>query len=308
MPVCNILQDGKRPWREHKMANTLLAAAYDDVDDRKAERLRECASRLTFARTATGKRLRGANFCRVRLCPMCTWRRSLKTFMQVQKIMAYLKKEGLAYSLLTLTVRNVPGEELKATIDAMQKGWDRFSKVVPIAAVMKGYFKSLEITHNVKYGTEGYDTYHPHFHVLMALRPSYFKSRFYISQAKFAEFWRQAAGLDYDPMVDVRRVKGDTAGAVAEVAKYAVKPGDFIIPDDWELTVETVRLLDKALDKRRFVSFGGVMREAHKALNLDDEADGDLINVDEAQEQKDLDEVLETYVWNSGYNQFFYDM
>jgi plasmid rolling circle replication initiator protein Rep len=228
--------------------------------------------------------------------------------MQVKKIMDHLQPEGYAYTLLTLTVRNVTGEELKPTIDAMQKGWNRFTQIVGVAGVMKGYFKALEITHNVKYGALDFDTYHPHFHVLMAVKPSYFKSRYYISQAKFVELWRQAAGLDYDPVVDVRKVKGDTAGAVAEVAKYAVKPGDFILPDDWDLTIETVRLLDVALEKRRFVAFGGVMREAHKALNLDNEEDGDLIHVDdEGVDTKEPDEILETYVWNSGYNQFFYD-
>ena len=65
-------------------------------------------------------------------------------------------------------------------------------------------------------------------------------------------------------IVDVRKIKGDTAKAVAEATKYAAKSKDYIVLDDWDLTVETVRGLDKALHKRRLVGFGGLLAEARR--------------------------------------------
>lgn len=86
--------------------------------------------------------------------------------------------------------------------------------------------------------------------------------------------------------VDVRKVKAkaekgkdsnDIIGAVCETTKYTVKNEDYILPNNWQLTLESVATLDKALANRRLVAFGGVMKEWHKKLNLDDEIDGKLI-------------------------------
>ena len=74
-------------WGRRKMANELLAIAYEDVNKRKAERLRNCATWLSFAAGADGRlRLHDANFCRVRLCPICQWRRALKTYSHTRSI------------------------------------------------------------------------------------------------------------------------------------------------------------------------------------------------------------------------------
>jgi plasmid rolling circle replication initiator protein Rep len=116
--------------------------------------------------------------------------------------------------------------------------------------------------------------------------------------------WRDAMRLDYDPTVDVRIVKGNTAAAVAEVAKYAVKSKDYIIPDDWDLTQETVTLLDEVLSHRRFIGFGGIFKEVHRKLKLGEpEDDGDLVHIGgEAPSEPSKDTV--TFIWYSGYRQY----
>lgn len=293
----------ERPWRMHKVANEILSAAYESVDTAKAARLRECATMLQFTQQAEGLRLRRANFCRVRLCPMCSWRRSLKVAGQMQQIMEEIQaKEPMAYVLLTLTVRNVSGDDLGDTIDAMMQGWNRFVQRVAYKDAVKGYYRALEITHNLDYSSEFFDSFHPHFHVLLAVKPSYFTSRYYLSQAKWMRLWQEAMRLSYSPSVDVRRVKGNSAAAVAEVAKYAVKPGDFLT-DDWDLTVDTVRLLDQVLHRRRFIAFGGLFAEVHRSLHLDDMEDGDLVLMD-PREQALEEEKLLSFVWYSGYRQY----
>lgn len=312
------------------MGNHLLSLAYEDVNPRKAARLRECAAWVQFeVQPDASKRLKKANFCRVRLCPMCAWRRSLKIYSHVRRIMDGMETErDYRYIFLTLTVRTCQGADLQNTIDGMMAAWNRLSGYSLVRRAVKGWYRGLEITHdteplisrkryrtNPKYyksmglnvgdANPNYDLYHPHFHCVLAVNPSYFTGKEYLSHENWVELWRKSMRLDYDPVADVRRVSGNTAKDVAEVAKYAVKDGDYIVPDDWDLTVETVRLLDRVLENRRLVAYGGKFKEWHKRLNLDDEMDGDLIHVEDEEEAdaKEKPEIV-TYVWNVGYNQY----
>lgn len=303
----NVLSDvsesgRKRPWREKKMANMLLSAAYESVNERKAERLRNCATYVSFVTQENGKKkLHDANFCRVRLCPMCAWRRTMKIFSHTQKIVNALnQKQDYKYIFLTLTVRNCRPEELDETVTHMMDSFHRLIKYAPFARAVKGWYRGLEITHNVQE-----DTYHPHFHLVCVVTKSYFTDKTYLSQAAWTELWEKAARLDYTPICDVRRVKGNTAAAIAEAAKYTVKDSDYILPNDWDMTVDTVRLLDKVLANRRLVAYGGVMKDAHRKLNLDDEVDGDLTHIDQdAVKEAKENMALTCYCWHTGYRQY----
>ena len=294
-----------RPWKENKMKNHYLALAYDTIDPHKAVRLRNCATLLDFAVGSDGtKKLANANFCRVRLCPMCNWRRSLKVFSQTLSIMRYLESQNYAFIFCTLTVRNCEGQDLSDTITAMMTAWSRFIGYKDIKKAIKGTFRALEITHNLDIKSTSYNTFHPHIHVVFAVNKSYFTSRDYLSKDKIIELWRKAAQLNYNPSVDIRKIKSAQAKAVAEAAKYAVKANDYIILDDWDLSLDTIRILDKALDRRRLVSYTGVFKNAHTALNLDDAEDGDLLHVETEPETSQSDEKHQIYIWNIGYQQY----
>ena len=294
----------ERPWREKKLANELLAVAYQEVNERKSERLRECADFLTFTIKEDGTmKLKHMNSCRVRLCPLCAWRRSLKVHAHTVQILDAMEGD-YAYVFLTLTVRNCTGEELSDTIDQMMAAWKRLAERKAFRKAVKGWYRGLEVTHNVNHLSPSYDTFHPHFHTLLAVSKSYFTSRDYLSKDTWASLWQQSLKADYEPVIDVRRVKGANSKAVAEAAKYTVKDADYIIPDDWDLTVETVRILDAALENRRLVAYGGAMKEWHKKLNLDDEVDGDLINVGEEETEAPATDREAVYFWHTGYSQY----
>lgn len=84
--------------------------------------------------------------------------------------------------------------------------------------------------------------------------------------------------------------------ACAEVSKYAAKPADYITPSNPELSLRTVALLDKMLDKRRMTAWGGVLKDIAKALQLDDPEGGDLIHIDEEHSSDSTAEQLAEYV------------
>lgn len=287
-----------RPWARHKLSNGYLALAYDDIDVNKARRLRDCASWLEFERGDDGMRLHNANFCRVRLCPICAWRRSLKTYAQVSSVVDAMQNR-YSYVFMTLTCRNCTGNDLSDTITHLLKSLDRLAKRKCWQQAYKGFFRGLEVTHNTLD-----DTYHPHLHLLLAVNKSYFSSRYYISQERLTELWQQALRADYTPITDVRRIYGTGAKAIAEVAKYSTKASDIICIDDWDLTVDTVRVLDSALANRRLTGWYGVFKDYHKQLHLDDNDDGDLVHTEADINNADDDTTRIVYTWHTGYSQY----
>ena len=301
-------KDGKtRPWALHRTEADYMAAAYDEFNPDKANRLRGCASWLEFAEGVDGRTLHDANFCRIRLCPICQWRRSLKIWSQTTDLVAAANKSrpgGCAWVMLTLTQKNVDDYMLAGELDSLFSAWNDFSRRKEFKRAVLGYMRVLEVTHNTEIQTHAYDTYHPHFHVLLAVRPSYFTSRDYIKHARWQQMWAEAMKLDYMPQVDVHRVYGNTAKAVAEVSKYATKPSDILTPEYWDVTVRTVELLDHDLNGRRLVAYGGLLRQLHQQLHLDSIENGDLIHT--GTEDAAAAEVVRyvSYNWTIGYRQY----
>ena len=280
-----------RPWAKKKVGNVKVAELYKLAMDRGEELLTpsryqsllQCGNSLLFGEQNGKKKLIKANFCRIRLCPMCNWRKSLKMFSQVSRISEELLKEKLAtrFLFLTLTVKNVTGERLSETIDAMNKAFRYLfaegQNFAPAAVVKKnllGYLRAMEVTYNSKSRE-----YHPHLHILLAVKPAYF-SRDYVAQSQWREMWRKAMKLDYEPMVNVKAIKQVSAKVIAEVAKYPTKTEDITKIEDEEQAIEVLTTLHNALKSRRLVTFGGCFREIQRQLKLDDVESGDLVHVE----------------------------
>lgn len=296
------------PWRAKKMANEYLSIAYSKVDSAKSQRLLECSTQLIFRKYENGSRkLHSMNSCRVRLCPLCTWRRSLKTYANNKRIVDYLHSNDKMYSyiLLTLTMKNVKAEKLSQSIDQLLYGFKLFSKTAAFSRCVVGGFRGLEVTHNVDIMSKSFDTYHPHLHVLLCVQPSYFTSRYYMSQAAWSELWKKSLQVDYMPVVDVRKIKNvQDSKIVAEVSKYPVKDSEVLVFDDWDLTESAVAALDYALANRRLISYFGKFKEVKKLLRLEDEENGNLVNIEDEAVSPDEKFVLEFYAWHTGYRQY----
>lgn len=76
-----------------------LSAVYKRLQmDSKAYSIQNCGTYLEFKRFKNNNdfKLYHANFCKCRLCPMCSWRRSLKIFGQVSRIMEELKRKRIS--------------------------------------------------------------------------------------------------------------------------------------------------------------------------------------------------------------------
>lgn len=296
-------------WKGKKLKTLDLSESYKRLkQNNKHQRVLNCGTFLEFRQYLDSgeKKLNYANFCKVRLCPMCSWRRSLKVFGQVSKVMNHIEQHhDYKYIFLTLTIKNCHGEYLKDTLDVMMSSFNKLARRKAFRIAAKGYFRGLEITHNKKD-----DTYHPHFHLVIAVNKSYFTDpKFYLSQKKWTSMWKSCLGVNYTPIVDVRTVKGDYKKAVAEISKYSVKSSDIIAKDslgeiDETYTDSIVKTLDNALAYRRLISFGLLFKEVHRKLKLDDTEDGDLTHTDNDDIRNDLAYMLLRYRWGIGHRNY----
>lgn len=236
------------------------------VSDAQYARLLGCGSYVGMQYDDEQRlRVTEACFCRARMCPMCAWRKSLRTFVTVQQMVATMP--GYDYILFTVTVPNVPGAVLGDEITRMYHRWRDMIKLPQLCAWC-GWLRSTEVTYNPER-----NNFHPHIHALVAVRPTYWKGRAYVSQRVAQRLW--GAGI-----VDLRRVR-DIERGVAEVAKYAVKPLDFDRVDA-ERAADVYRVLRTALHGRRLIQTGGCIRSALRALRVDLEADDTRSVTDDA--------------------------
>lgn len=292
---------------------------------KRAERVLNCGTSLVLSygiyetgELDTDGRLVFANFCKDRLCPMCNWRRSLKIYGQVSKIMDVISKD-YAFVFLTLTVPNCKDFELSETLDNMNQGFYRLKRLKRFKKAVKGFHRATEVTVNKKNGT-----YHPHFHVILAVDSNYFKSKDYINHSEWLQMWRDTYNDQSITQVDIRKIKPDESKnqtyqdaikkSVCEVSKYSVKASDFLgkfdddgnlvkpFPD--EIIDSRVFTLANALKQRQLSVFGGIFFDTLKRLNLDDAENGDLIHVSDDKLNPYIAELLIRFSWSVGIGKY----
>ncbi len=299
-------------WARKKYQTNLLAASHQRISaidpdfENRASRLLECGRWLEFRKyVETGqKTLNRASFCKYRLCPMCSTRRSLKTFGQTSKIMDEAEKQGYAFVFITLTLKNCFKSELPRTLDHLYQSLFRFDRLKAVKDAVCGQMYVMEITHNVDTKSISYDTSNPHIHGIWAVRPSYFSNKNFITKSKLIEMWRESLQVAYDPSVSIERANTANKGHIREVSKYMVKAGE-LLQDDPDLTDSLVWTLDRALFNRRMVFYKGILKKIRASFHFDDPETGDLVHVDgEEVENPDLKFILEKYAWHVGFNQY----
>ena len=271
-PALSDLSSGDKRWDNRKnaavtVANYYRTSQFSDYTDR----IDSCSRILGFrlVKVELGElrlKLSGAQFCRVRHCPVCQWRRSLMWKAKALTIFPKIQEDYPTHRwlFLTLTVKNCFITDLRDTLVWMNKSWTRLTHLKKFPAV--GWIKSVEITKGSN------DTAHPHFHCLLLVKSSYFSGKSYVNHQGWCDMWRKTLRVDYKPLVDVKAIKKDAISIIPELLKYTVKESDLIADRDWFLE------LTNQLYKTRAVATGGVLKKYLRALESDPE---DLIGTDE---------------------------
>lgn len=219
-------------------------------------RINECSSFLEFLgdKTMENKKLHKANFCTNRFCPMCSWRKTKKDSLKISIIMEYIKREfSYEFIFLTLTAPNVSGEKLSDEIKDFNKAFKRLSERKEFKKINKGYVRKLEVTYNKKE-----NTYHPHFHVIIAVTKSYFKNKDYLSKKKFLELWKECKRDETITQVDIRKIDTSDKKAISEIAKYGAKDSDYMISQ------EVFDVFYNSLKRKQLVTFNSLFDDIRK--------------------------------------------
>ena len=99
----------------------------------------------------------------------------------------------------------------------------------------------------------------------------------------------------YKPVVNIQAIKpnrkGDTdiQSAIKETSKYSVKSSDYLT-NNQERNLEIVGDLEFGLFRKRMISYGGLLKEKHKLLNLDDMEDGNLVQTSDEEKPSEAEQ------------------
>lgn len=252
-----------------EIANVLFnLVGYDEVSTKKwhdtAVKMIECGTFVEY--DTVDNRISNANFCRQRCCPMCQKRRSLEMYSRLKRN----TEQMFGYELLhvVLTCRNCSSFELSDRISQMIVASRKLFNMSRVKQGFKGVARFIEVTYNSKS-----DDYHPHFHCLVLVKPSYFKSRYYIKNELLEKLWSDCMNEDcltYSEKAD--------KNCIAEVAKYCVKPFYY---DGIDKNIKPFTIIYDALRNRRLFQLFGEFKKfdkIFKALEVDEPADFEIIN------------------------------
>lgn len=230
-------------------------------------RLLLCANFLLFLKSNSGHyKLRRANLCGNRFCPICSWVEAKRNAFKILELIMYIREiEKKELVFMTLTVPNCKGEDLTVTIDKLNKSFKRLMETKRFKNICLGYIRKLEVTYN-----EEANTYHPHFHIIMAVNKSYFTSRDYLKILDLLELWRKATKDNSITQVDLKKVRMGSIKEVMEIATYTTKMKDLYKNE------EVFIILYGALRGRQIITYNGIFKDLCK---LQEEKKLDVSNI-----------------------------
>lgn len=243
----------------------------------KLDRLKECGNFIKFQASEDKTKfiLAGGNFCKNRFCPFCSWLKAKRTafeLLELIKVVEYTEK--LAFIFITLTIPNVPRESLREEIENFNKSFKRLFQTEEFKAFNKGFIRKLEVTYN-----EERNDYHPHFHLVVAVNKSYFKSRDYMSKRRLLELWQRATRNPAITQVDIKPCRMDTVKQIMELATYSAKQGDLYS------SKEVFDGFYEGLFRKKLLVYNGIFKEYKKKIDTGEVDPAQVIELNQLLEE-----------------------
>lgn len=305
------------------MSNELMVPfqAYAEMLERKSKRIRACLNIWTWDVYEKNKLLdlQKVNRCmNNRFCPNCRKWDLAGAIHNLKKPFNKFLLEGYNPYLVTLTVPNVTGNELRSTIEKMNKAFKKLFKALnySLNKTTKGFsdrlievdaaLKVLEITYN-----STTDTYHPHFHCLFfsqdydqslflkTIPGEYSNKRqsynFYsLMDIQIMKIWtlcytgQRMTLKNYDNLnledlylCDIREMN---SSGIVEVLKYTFKDTDI-------QSYEVFKTIEMAIERKRIRQGYGLLYN----LKLEEDTEGERLSLEEFIDEPEDPEELVTF-------------
>lgn len=179
--------------------------------------------------------------CRSRWCISCIHARQGKIYRQYGHVIENM----VAPHMVTLTIRNVKGSELRSKITGMKQTFVNIQKSIKRKGIAFNGIRAIECTHNSQC-----DTFHPHFHVI-------------IEGKETAELLRDKWLQYYPNETDKKAQDIREATSLKELIKYVTQLYDIENPE--KININALDTIFNAISESRiFQAYGNV-----KAINDD---------------------------------------
>ena len=201
-----------------------------------------CSNRIYYDGTK-----KTVKYCKNRFCMTCS---RVKTARMINKYLPIIETyENPVF--VTLTIPNVKGEHLRATIDSMQKCFYSIINLRSNRKIMRG-IRKLECTYNpIRYD------FHPHFHVLIDGMDN---------ALRLQQLW-----LDKNPTAvqDAQDIEVADTNSMKELFKYLTKINISLKKDDRRLYPKALDTIFQAFHNKRTISGFGNPKTKDVAENYE---------------------------------------
>lgn len=294
--------------------------------DRAMQRITECGDYLDLLTDVSGTHIKVAHgsYCHDRWCPICASRRMYRNMTELSAITSFLQSDPdtawlplsdmplfkelydkyggyhrYRFVWVTLTVKNVIGHQLYDTVRKINKAWKRLYQS---KSFMHGFCDGFCVIPECTYNKET-DTYHPHIHVLIAVRNSYFRKYNIMRQHELLDLWKRSLrdpdlnsyGADIravDPQTAVMNIMQFKKDNITSVVDYMTK-----LDVSYLYSWNTFRYISEAYAGLQEYHYSGVFRMAAMLY------DADLLT--DFLPQDDIDYCYSLQVrWNSTWSQY----
>lgn len=270
--------------QQYKFIEMMLNSKYVEIKNLNVGRLAVCGDFLMFLKSASGgHRLKKANLCENRFCPLCSNVRARKNAVIILELLQYAREiKKVEFIFVTLTAPNVVAEKLDEEITKFNKAFKELMRSKEFLKISKGYIRKLEVTYNKEA-----NTYHPHFHIIIAVNKSYFTSRNYINIEMLKQLWRKYKQDETIEAVDMQKVRMGSIKEVMEMATYSAKSKDL-----FENGQEVFDTFYNALRGKQEITYAGLFKDLKKLR------DSGELEIEKVESLKELQEKAVTKVWH----------
>lgn len=277
-------------YKTKKLSNVKLTEFISKyTSERGLEIIKDCSTFMQFIVDESKEKYRqvSGSSCKNRFCPLCSYRKARKDGVKILTMMSAIEKlEKKRFVFMTLTYKRVDAEDLEETIKHLNKSFELLFKRKEVQRMNFGYIKKLEVTYeksefitkamfkkkrdyyvarglNVGDRNPTFNTYHPHFHIILCVNKSYFDDpNYYIPRDKFLGLWQESADDFNITQVDVRRVDSSrNTNKVNELAKYSAKDSDYLYSE------EVFDVFYESLKGKRLITFSKMFKDYSKKFD-----------------------------------------
>lgn len=258
----------KQQWADSAEIKKMQVLAYERImhakrhhSAKQVARVHDCRHMIVLAADSKGKHrtVLRTDSCSWRYCPICEAQRAAERATKFGGIMqAATVIDGVQWIFATLTVPNVSGHRLAGAIKGLQEAWRRISRRTDLKRLFgTGTIKKLEVTYNHQLRS-----FHPHLHILCAVKPSYFRD--VVNREELLAAWQDATGNRKITQVNISAAN-DPETAADELGKYVAKAEDYLASQ------AVFDVFDEALHGVRMFSLSGICKQYGNAYEVDKE-------------------------------------